>query len=176
MIRWAVIFDRPGKLDPYRDYGVTEVLLDFMSPLPMIDSVYLYRAADGKVLMQHFSSRLPDFGDRSFIASAMKNTGGQVWSGIRDLQLFPGEDQRKSVISLVEQVPYFSGEQGLIVINVRKQSLQALIQEMNMENTEICLKDVAGRAFAGGERPAPGRRFRVRQSAAYPPIPAGRSK
>ena len=143
-------FDRPGKLDPYRDYGVTEVLLDFMSPLPMIDSVYLYRAADGKVLMQHFSSRLPDFGDRSFIESAMKSTGSPVWSGIRELQLFPGEDQRKSVISLVEQVPYFSGEQGLIVINVRKQSLQALIQEMNMANTEICLKDAEGRAFAGG--------------------------
>lgn len=144
-------FDRPGQLDPYHDYGVTEVLLDFMSPLPMIDSVYLYRAADGKVLMQHFSSSLPDFGDRSFIETAMKNTGGPVWSGIRDLQLFSGEDQPKSVISLVEQVPYFSGEQGLIVINVRKQSLQALIQDMNMANTEICLKDAGGRAFAGAD-------------------------
>jgi two-component system response regulator YesN len=127
------------------------VLLNFMSPLPMIDSVYLYRAADGKVLMQHFSSSLPDFGDRSFIETAMKNTGGPVWSGIRDLQLFSGEDQPKSVISLVEQVPYFSGEQGLIVINVRKQSLQALIQDMNMANTEICLKDAGGRAFAGAD-------------------------
>lgn len=142
-------FDRPGKLDPYQDYGVTEVLLDFMSPLPMIDSVYLYRAADGKVLMQHFASSLPDFGDRSFIETAMGNAASYAWSGIRDLQLFSGEDQPKSVISLVEQVPYFSGEQGLIVINVRKQSLQALIQDMNMANTELCLKDAGGRAFAG---------------------------
>ncbi|MEK5029982.1 helix-turn-helix domain-containing protein [Paenibacillus sp. FSL R7-0302] len=144
-------FDRPGKLDPYQDYGVAEVLLDFMSPLPMIDSVYLYRAADGKVLMQHFASRLTDFGDRSFIETAMGNAPSYTWSGIRDLQLFSGEDRPKSVISLVEQVPYFSGEQGLIVINVRKESLQALIQDMNMANTEICLKDAGGRAFAGAD-------------------------
>lgn len=155
-------FSSQGGHDPYGDYGVTEVLLDFMSPLPMIDSVYLYREADGKVLMQHFSSSLPVFGDKAFIEASMPGTAPYAWSGLRGLHLFAGEEQPKSVISLVKLVPYFSGEQGLIVVNVRKESLQALIQDMNQANTEVCLKDAEGRSFGGSEAcadpegPAPG--------------------
>ncbi|WP_172254108.1 helix-turn-helix domain-containing protein [Saccharibacillus deserti] len=137
---------------PYRDYGVTEALLDFMSPQPMIDSVYLYRRADDKVLMQSFSSTLPAFGDRGFIERSLSlPPNAPIWSGLRQMKLFPGDREQRSVVSLSKQMPYFSGEQGLIVINVRKESIQSLIQETGRSSADVCIKDPAGGMIGGSE-------------------------
>jgi len=145
-------FQETESSTPYRDYGVTEALLDFMSPLPMIDSVYLYRRADDKVLMQSFSSSLPSFGDRAFIEKMLGEPTAPVWSGLRQMQLFPGDREPRAVVSLSKQVPYFSGEQGLIVVNVRKESIQSMIQEMSRENVDVCIRDEAGGIIGGSEQ------------------------
>ncbi|MEJ8305045.1 helix-turn-helix transcriptional regulator [Saccharibacillus sacchari] len=137
---------------PYRDYGVTEALLDFMSPLPMIDSVYVYRRADDKVLMQSFSSSLPAFGDRAFIEKTLAEPDAPAWSGLRQMMLFPGDRDPRAVVSLSKQVPYFSGEQGVIVVNVRKESIQSMIGEMGRENVDVCIKDAVGGIIGGSEQ------------------------
>src|SRR5690606_31523884 len=54
----ADYFDHVGEQSPYSYYGVTEVLLEFTVTMPMVDSIYLYRETDGKVLMQHYASEL----------------------------------------------------------------------------------------------------------------------
>ncbi|MDO3412559.1 AraC family transcriptional regulator [Saccharibacillus sp. CPCC 101409] len=137
---------------PYRDYGVTETLLDFMSPLPMIDSVYLYRAADDKVLMQSFSSTLADFGDRPFIERALDDPLAPAWSGLRRMSLFVGDREPRAVVSLGKPVPYFSGEQGLIVVNVRKESIQSLLQETGRSDVDVCIRDTEGGIIGGSEQ------------------------
>lgn len=154
---------------PYRDYGVTEALLDFMSPLPMIDSVYLYRRADDKVLMQSFSSSLPSFGDRAFIERTLADPNAPVWSGLRQMQLFPGDREPRAVVSLSKAVPYFSGEQGLIVVNVRKESIQSMIQEMSRENVDVCIKDQVGGIIGGSEQSCSdeGGREKISMTSAY---------
>lgn len=135
---------------PYNYYLTTNALLDYMAPLPMIDSVYLYRESDGKVLMQSFSSRIGEFGDKAFIEQAKGMEKPYMWSGIRDLYLFPGENnQIRPVVTLVKRVPYYSGHQGLIVINVRSSSLQALVQDMQIDGgVRVCLGDESGKSFA----------------------------
>ncbi|CAM4191473.1 helix-turn-helix transcriptional regulator [Saccharibacillus endophyticus] len=149
--RVGAFFQESESSTPYRDYGVTEALLDFMSPLPMIDSVYVYRRADGKVLMQSFSSSLPSFGDQAFIEKSLAEPTAPAWSGLRQMRLFPGDRDPRAVVSLSKQVPYFSGEQGLIVVNVRKESIQSMIGEMSRENADVCIKDEAG-GIIGGSR------------------------
>lgn len=140
----------------YDYYEVTNTMLDFMAPLPMIDSVYLYRQSDGKVLMQSFSSELNEFGDRDFIRQSTQEQKPYLWSGIREQVLFQGSEPRV-VISLVKRVPYYSGEQGLIVINIRATSLQALVREMEIDGgAQVCLSDTAGRSFAGNGSLCPG--------------------
>ena len=142
-------FDESGAMGTYDYYRTTNALLDFMAPLPMVDSVYLYRQSDGKILMQSFSSQLGEFGDDAFIRQVMDMPRPNMWSEIRNLTLFPGDEQNRSVISLVKRVPYFSGEQGLIVINIRSSSLQALVQDMQIEGgAKVCLADQAGHSFA----------------------------
>lgn len=142
-------FENGGTAGTYDYYLTTNALLDFMAPLPMIDSVYLYRAADGKVLMQSFSSQLEEFGDQAFIRQVMGMQKPYLWSGIRHLYLFAGDDQNRSVVTLVKRVPYYSGEQGLIVINVRSSSLQALVSDMEIDGgATVCLADGAGASFA----------------------------
>ncbi|WP_284646057.1 helix-turn-helix domain-containing protein [Paenibacillus silviterrae] len=150
----AAYFEQTGEQSPYSYYGVTEVLLDFVAPLPMIDSVYLYRATDGKVLLQHFSSEIKDFGDRDFIERAMKSSKPMLWSGVRNLSLYDSDDRQKTIVSLVKKMPYYSGAQGLIVINVRSSSLQALVKEMYDNGTgTACLMDAGGSSFEGAARP-----------------------
>ncbi|MEK3724246.1 AraC family transcriptional regulator [Paenibacillus sp. FSL H8-0034] len=149
----ASYFKSPSGQAPYEYYEVTGAVRDFMTPLPMIDSVYLYRAADNKVLMHHFVSELPQFGDKEFIQSVMKDDRPYMWSGIRSLYLFAEENQPKSVVSLIKKVPYYSGEQGLIVINVRASSLAGLLWDMNPEGSPLlCMSDETGRSFAGFDR------------------------
>ncbi|NOU64830.1 helix-turn-helix domain-containing protein [Paenibacillus sp. LMG 31461] len=137
----------------YNYYEVTEVLQDFMASVPMIDSVYLYRESDGKIIMQHFSSELSLFGDRTFVKASMSFQSPMMWSNLRTLSLFQDEEQTKRVISLVKKVPYYSGEQGLIVINVRADSLHDLTREMKIDGvSSLCLADTNGNSFEGMER------------------------
>ncbi|CAM3629302.1 MULTISPECIES: helix-turn-helix domain-containing protein [Saccharibacillus] len=156
-IKGLLLNDRVGSFfaesfsTPYRDYGVTEALLDFMSPQPMIDSVYLYRKSDDKVLMQSFSSTLPAFGDRKFVERVLAAPDAPAWSGLRQMKLFPGDREPRAVVSLSKQVPYFSGEQGLIAVNVRKESIQSLIHEMSRSSADVCIKDAAGGIIGGSE-------------------------
>jgi two-component system, response regulator YesN len=119
-------YEYGGVMGTYDYYEVTNTLLDFMSPLPMIDSVYLYRKSDGKVLMQSFSSDVEEFGDRDFIRQVLEQPRPFMWSGLRNQYLFKGDEPRH-VVSLVKRVPYYSGEQGLIVVNERANSLNALV-------------------------------------------------
>ncbi|WP_438444340.1 AraC family transcriptional regulator [Gorillibacterium sp. sgz5001074] len=142
-------FQTSSGMVSYDYYEVTNTILDFMTPLPMIESVYLFRQADGKVLMQSFSSELDEFGDREFIKEAMKEQKPYLWSGARNQVLFTGGEPRQ-VVSLVKRVPYYSGEQGLIVVNIRLSSLQALVREMEIDGgAQVCLSDGRGLSFAG---------------------------
>jgi two-component system response regulator YesN len=149
----ASYFKSPSGQSPYEYYEVTEAVRDFMTTLPMIDSVYLYRASDSKVLMHHFVSELPKFGDSDFIRHVMKDSRPYMWSEIRSLYLFSEENQPRTVVSLIKKVPYYSGEHGLIVINIRAGSLDALLREMNPDGgPSLCLSDGNSRSFAGFDR------------------------
>ncbi|MBE1442887.1 helix-turn-helix domain-containing protein [Paenibacillus sp. OAS669] len=151
----AAYFENTGEQSPYSYYGVTEVLLDFVAPLPMIDSIYLYRATDGKILMQQFSSDLNEFGDREFIEQAVKSTKPITWSGVRPLSLYQSEERQRTVVSLVKKMPYYSGDQGLIVINIHSGSLQALVKEMYAGaggGGAACLADASGNSLEGPGR------------------------
>jgi two-component system, response regulator YesN len=144
-------YEPSDAMGTYDYYQVTNALLDYMTPLPMIDSVYLYRSSDGKVLMQSFSSELEAFGDKEFIRQAMGMEKPYLWSGIRSMVLFEGSDRNSGsqVVSLVKRVPYYSGEQGLIVINIRASSLQSLVQDMQIDGgARVCMTDRSGNGFA----------------------------
>lgn len=152
-------FEQSHSLGTYDYYRVTNALLDYMAPLPMIESVYLYREADGKVLMQSFSAELDSFGDKEFIREAMGMRKPFTWSGIRSLVLFEGSDTGSKVVSLVKRVPYYSGEQGLIVVNIRASSLQALVQDMQIEGgARVCLSDQFGQGFLASDSSCAGKR------------------
>ncbi|MDF2924601.1 MAG: hypothetical protein K0R57_3515 [Paenibacillaceae bacterium] len=142
-------FDGVEPEGTYDYYQTTNAMLDFMEPLPMLDSIYLYREKDGKVLMQSFSSQLEEFGDTAFIRQAMSMDKPYMWTGTRNLYLFAGDNQNRSVVTLAKRVPYYSGEQGLIVINIRSASLLALVRDMQIEGgAQVCLADSAGNSFA----------------------------
>ncbi|PYI53435.1 helix-turn-helix domain-containing protein [Paenibacillus flagellatus] len=149
----AAFFASPGEQPTYAYYEATDAIRDFMEPLPMIDSVYLYRAKDGKVLLDSFTAELATFGDREFVAEAMRRPGLYWWSGIRSMRPFSEDNPTRPIVSLVKKVPYYSGEQGLIVVNVRAGSLEALLRDMNLNGgASLCLADDTGASFAGPDR------------------------
>lgn len=136
-------------LGTYDYYQVTNTLLDFMNPIPAIESIYLYRKSDGKVQTQSFTASLEEFGDRAFIEQVMQDNRPYMWSGLREMT-FLSSGESRSVVSLVKRVPYYSGEQGLIVINIRAGSLTALVRDMQIEGgAKVCLADPFGNNLAG---------------------------
>lgn len=108
-----------------------EKLMDLKVRYPAIDSIYLLRKRDNKILFQDGITDMKRFGDRAFIEDeeALSSVIGQ-WSGLRTFQKYTYSPQAKTVVSYVRKVPYYSGEQGYIVLNVTAATLQQIVQQM----------------------------------------------
>ena len=101
---------------------------------PLIDSIYFYRAADGKILSSNAMLSLEDFGDREFVEQLRNGNIPYTWTGVRSFKLFAAEPQSYPVISLVKKVPLLSDPRGFVIVNVSTSAIQKLIDEMNTQN------------------------------------------
>lgn len=127
-------------------------LQELISLAPEIDTIYMYRKDKGLVLSQNTISSLEDYGDRAFITDMLAQGGSTNWLPARSFREFP-DDKPKDVITLVRKAPILTGEKGLIVVNVKTQTLTKIIEEMSGNPlNSIRVKDQNGTYF---ETPKP---------------------
>ncbi|MDF2923476.1 MAG: AraC family transcriptional regulator [Paenibacillaceae bacterium] len=136
------------------EFDVSKALSNLMDlRYGLIDSIYLFRALDGKVLDQNALRSIEQFPDRSYINNSIKQalTGG--WSSPRIK--YNDEADYTSVTSLIIKIPQDSGSLGHVMINVKLSSLYSFINQMvNKELTDVQLSDPQGRLFFTGQSAA----------------------
>jgi two-component system response regulator YesN len=104
-------------------------LEQLLSGYPEIDSAYLYRNTDGKVLSRSLIVPSELFGDAEFIQRMAQSGAPAEWLPVRSYTEYTGESPR-NVISLVRRAPLLTGDKGFIVINVNVEYIAKMIDAM----------------------------------------------
>ncbi|BFH11689.1 hypothetical protein PMJ10TS2_13170 [Paenibacillus melissococcoides] len=96
---------------------------------PLIDSIYLVRFQDGKVLSSSKEWSLEQYLDREFIEKNrnLKSTDSP-WIGARPFKEFDFQEPNR-VISLVRSVPNSGGSGGMVVVNVAAASVASMMKD-----------------------------------------------
>lgn len=95
----------------------------------LIDSLYIYRATDGKVLTVNGLVELDVFADREFLEMALRDKQERGWSPVRKLRLATSESERR-VISMYKQLPLPFGQEGVVVVSLSMYRLERMINDM----------------------------------------------
>ncbi|NHN35038.1 helix-turn-helix domain-containing protein [Paenibacillus agricola] len=112
-----------------------------------IDSIYMFRQIDGLIITDNSLISLEDFEDRAFIKELTDEPKFKSWSGKRIYK-----DHKKStetaVVSLVRKVPFSTGIQGLIVVNIQVEAIRELVVNMSASKISfVHLLDVSGNSI-----------------------------
>ncbi|MGO4546311.1 AraC family transcriptional regulator [Paenibacillus sp. 2TAB23] len=141
-----------GPSDRASDFDASNLLSNLIVRYGLIDSVYLYRANDSRVLDQSTIRPLDQFPDQSYIRSSLKQPYMGVWSSSREAI---GASSTVKVTSLGFKIPRDSGSLGYLVINVKLSSLHSFIGQMiDPDITESELYDAQGHSFFKDDRSA----------------------
>lgn len=138
-----------GPSDKALDFDASKLLSNLMVRYGLIDSVYLYRAIDGKVLDQSAIRLLEQFPDQSYVRSLLEEAYTGVWSSPRlKVSETRGSLTEEAVTSLAFKIPRDSGSLGYLIINVKVSSIDSYIGQMTDPTiTESQLYDAQGKPF-----------------------------
>lgn len=129
------------------EYDVSNLLTTLIVRYGLIDSIYIYRAKDSRVLDQNSIRPVEQFPDKSYIRSSMEQIVPTGWTSPR-LKETDESGQSVPVTSLVIKIPRDSGSLGHLFINVKTSALESFIRQMiNQDVTEAQLFDSQGRPF-----------------------------
>ncbi|WP_245946683.1 helix-turn-helix domain-containing protein [Paenibacillus cellulosilyticus] len=140
--------------DKALEFDISNMLSSLMVRYGLIDSVYLYRAKDGKVLDQSTIRPLSQFPDESFIRSTLDKPYTGVWSSPRErISGGLGSPTSVPVTSLGLKIPRDSGSLGYLIINVKNDALKSYIDQMiDHTITTAQLYDAQGTSFFNEDR------------------------
>ncbi|WP_426452544.1 helix-turn-helix domain-containing protein [Paenibacillus sp. S-38] len=144
-----------GPTDRAREFDMSNLMSSLMVRYGLIDSIYLYRAKDGRVLDQSAIRPIEQFPDRGYLRSSEERVLTGVWSSPR-LKENDGQTVSASVpvTSLGLKIPRDSGSLGYLVINIKVSSLDLLISQMiDRKVTQAQLLDAQGQPFFEGNAP-----------------------
>ncbi|WP_168121342.1 AraC family transcriptional regulator [Paenibacillus sp. HB172176] len=102
---------------------------------PLIDSIYVYRDIDQTVLSSRSFRQIGEFGDKAFVSGLASESMTEQWSSVRTyneyypLLEYRVDGQNVKVISYVRKVPLFMSRNGLLVININVNRLEALLRD-----------------------------------------------
>ncbi|RTE08366.1 helix-turn-helix domain-containing protein [Paenibacillus whitsoniae] len=126
---WEPFFKKNGSNKYLEEFEVSQKLTQMKTSYPWIDSLYLVRLGDQTVLGNQAMSPLSDYMDREFVQQVQNNPSKMsYWTDPRLWNSFNQEPRR--VLSLVRQYPLLSGELGMMVVNVRVDSIREDLTRM----------------------------------------------
>ncbi|AIQ57074.1 helix-turn-helix domain-containing protein [Paenibacillus borealis] len=95
----------------------------------LIDSIYIYRKWDDKVLTLSGLVDRDVFADREYLNQALAGNNERNWSDVRTLRIF-SSDQPVRVISMPKKLPLPFGAEGMIVVNLSMYRVEQMIDSM----------------------------------------------
>lgn len=138
-------YDHTGTIDVYSNYLLYSRFRDLTSSINGIDSIYLYRTSDQKVMSDSYLLDLADFEDKEFVTSRMEQPQLNSWSSPRSYSSIRG-GQSRQVVSLVKGIPFGTAQQGLLVVNLFLPYLQNELAEIGQSDLHYAyFTDAAGK-------------------------------
>ncbi|GAA3407107.1 AraC family transcriptional regulator [Paenibacillus hodogayensis] len=122
-------FNADGGDDTYANYVLYSRLRELSSTMNGIDSIYLYRIADNKVMSESYFLPLAEFEDQAFVRERIANPSAPAWSSPRMYASVKGGTGQR-VVSLVKGIPFGTTQQGLLVVNLSLPSLQSTFSDI----------------------------------------------
>jgi len=140
------------RLEKYSVYEVSQVLKNLILTFPIIESAYIFRQNDRLVISDSTFISIDRFSDRDFIRQQLNGRANRPWTGKREYF-----NERKNavqpVVSLVKKYPFYTGDQGLVVINIRVDTIRDIVAQMSdVESSIIRLYDGQGALILTTER------------------------
>ncbi|MBD3917210.1 helix-turn-helix domain-containing protein [Paenibacillus sp. PR3] len=136
------------------EFDISNLLNSLVIRYGLIDSVYLYRAKDGKVLDQSTIRPLSQFPDENFVRNALDQPYTGIWSSPR--QRISGGFSGSTMVqvsSLGLKIPRDSGSLGYLIINVKNDALESYIDQMiDHTITTAELYDSQGKSFFNADQ------------------------
>ncbi|WP_219930257.1 AraC family transcriptional regulator [Paenibacillus agaridevorans] len=124
-------------------------LTDFAVENALIDSIYMVRWSDHKVISNDTSTTLDEFEDKSLVEAYQGAANYGSWSGQRQYRTFKNQNP-KNVVSLVRPYPVLNGDQGLVVININVNKILNLVQDIaGSKIVSVQLADQNNQIFEG---------------------------
>ncbi|OXM17394.1 helix-turn-helix domain-containing protein [Paenibacillus herberti] len=140
-------YDHTGTNDIYSNYLLYSRFRDLTSSINGIDSIYLYRTSDQKVMSDSYLLDLADFEDKEFVTNRMEQPNLNSWSSPRSYSSIKG-GQSRQVVSLVKGIPFGTAQQGLLVVNIFLPYLQNELAEIGQSDLHYAyFTDPAGKPF-----------------------------
>lgn len=131
------------------DYQAAAALNELMNHYRIIDSIYLFRTNDQKVLTPSSFASIENFGDKQFIAKHINSLHPFRWIEKRPYAE-SADDQVRYVVSLAAFGNLADG--SLMVVNVSTNSLGDMIRRMSESDLNfVDLLDAEGRLIASKE-------------------------
>ncbi len=121
-------FFNDTSLNPYLNYLVLKEMNNFKQQNPLVDSIYLVRTNDSKVLSEKALFNLDQFPDRGYI-STFSHQQLFKWSNVRPYKEFSFKAS-KNVVSLVRTVYPKDGKKGYVVINVQTKAIENMLKTL----------------------------------------------
>lgn len=120
-------FDQADNTDLYLNVRVMSEMQRLMLANPLIDSIYTVRFKDKSVLGAGATYSLDQFADAAFI-KRNESSPNSRWSDARKYRELSGNENR--VVSLTRGFPIFSQNKGMIVVNVKTDTLREQVRQM----------------------------------------------
>ncbi|CAH1207458.1 HTH-type transcriptional activator RhaR [Paenibacillus auburnensis] len=115
--------------DRTRLYNTVNDMRGMLYRNQLIDSIYIYRKWDDKVLTLNGLVDRDVFADRDYLAGVLAENEERNWSDVRTLRLF-SSDQTVRVISMGKMLPLPFGAEGVVVVNLSMYRLERMIDDM----------------------------------------------
>ncbi|WP_146767101.1 helix-turn-helix domain-containing protein [Paenibacillus sp. YN15] len=128
---WSDFFEPKPQTNRYlAEYELSSKLIGLTDNSPLIDSIYLVRFADQKVMTNSSMLSLESFPDRSFLQEAQSRTEEmRFWTSPRTAAGV-GKEER-SIFSLLLRYPLLDGEQGMVVVNIQTAAIAELLNSFS---------------------------------------------
>ncbi|GIP32246.1 helix-turn-helix domain-containing protein [Paenibacillus sp. J2TS4] len=124
----ARYFAQDQNVDLYLDVQAMNAMQQLQLANPLIDSIYLVRFNDQTVLSGGTSYPLEQFPDASFVQQ-QEHAPNSRWSNARTYkETFTNTDH--TVVSLTRGIPIFSQNKGMMVVNVKTDTLLESVSQM----------------------------------------------
>lgn len=146
--KFTLFYDPFQQMTPFQTYEVMKKIRTLAAISESIDSIYLYRLSDHRVLTTNTMIPLEQFDDRAFVEQ--NHPLSFAWSNSRSYKELRDSGFSRQVVSLVKKVPLLTGSQGLIVVNVRTSAIGDMFNELSSSDISfIKLLDADDQLFFG---------------------------